>query len=282
MDFFVATKSNLKNGQKPCGCSKHNWSNQQYLIKANRVWKNKDFIIYGVPDKFCGKRTKITLKCNKEGHEWKADFDKIIHDMTGCIKCRVDKRRLSEHKVIERCRTICTENNYEFIGFPDGYINASSKFEYNCSKHGLQAVRYSQFVNTGTRCKGCYEDNSRKINSRFHGWYPERAEEQDFLYVLDFDGQYIKVGRSFKISKRIRRLKTKSKINSIVKLRIFTATHKEIWDLEQELIEELTARGFWTIPSTWYSVETFENDCLYTLNKLLSGCGFDEIDLSKQ
>ena len=43
-----------------------------------------------------------------------------------------------------------------------------------------------------------------------NGFYPERAEEQDFLYVLNFDDKFIKVGRSFDVDERIKDLKKPS------------------------------------------------------------------------
>ncbi len=105
----------------------------------------------------------------------------------------------------------------------------------------------------------------------------ERKNEKDFLYVLDFDSKFIKVGRSFDVDERMKGLRTKSKvpIKKIHKLRIFTATHQEIYDTEQELHSELRERNFQHYVK--WSKECFENDCLYILNKLLDNYGLLEL-----
>ena len=109
--------------------------------------------------------------------------------------------------------------------------------------------------------------------------YHERKDETDFLYILDFDGKFIKVGRSFDVNERIKNLRTASKVpeKKIYKLRIFTATHQEIYDYEQELHNELRERNFQHYVG--WSTECFENDCLYILNKLLDYCNLEELKL---
>ena len=162
--------------------------------------------------------------------------------------------------------------NYDVIGFPDGYKNNRSRFEYVCKTHGKQNVSYHNFVNGGRRCGGCVKDLGNG-----NGYYPERKDEVDFLYVLDFDGKFIKVGRSFDVDERIKSLRTASKVpkKNIHKLRIFTATHQEIYDYEQELHSELKERNLQHYVD--WSTECFENDCLYILNKLLDNCGLEEV-----
>ena len=168
--------------------------------------------------------------------------------------------------------------DYESIGFQNGYNNVKSIFEYICPKHGKQKVTYSHFVNNGSRCPFCFKEKQKEYGN-LYGYYPERKDETDFLYILDFDGKFIKVGRSFDVNQRVKDLRTLSKtpIKRIHKLRIFTATHQEIYDYEQELHKELRERNF-QYPVSW-STECFENDSLYILNKLLDNCEFQEIDL---
>ena len=160
--------------------------------------------------------------------------------------------------------------NYDVVGFSDGYNGAhKTRFEYICKIHGIQKVRYYSFVNGGTRCGGCWKDTGNG-----NGYYPERKDEQDFLYVLNFNDKFIKVGRSFIVDKRIDTLKSSSNIKKIHKLRIFTATHQEIYDYEQELHNELRERNFQHYVA--WSTECFENDCQFILNKLLDSCSLEE------
>ena len=180
------------------------------------------------------------------------------------------KFKIPTEVAFEKCEAICKENNYKLVGFPNDYKNQNSRFEYECPKHGLQNVRYANFVNKGNRCGGCAKELGNG-----NGYYPERKDEQDFLYVLNFNDKFIKVGRSFRIGRRIKDLKSLSKINKIQKLSIFTATHQEIYDYEQELHSELRERNFQYYVD--WSTECFENDSIYILNKLLDTCDYERV-----
>lgn len=161
--------------------------------------------------------------------------------------------------------------SYDVVGFVDGYNNAYSRFEYICKIHGKQNVCYNAFVNGGTRCGGCAKDLGNG-----NGYYPERKDETDFLYVLNFDNKFVKVGRSFDVDERVNGLKYESGVpkNKIHKLRILTATHQEIYDYEQELHRELRERNFQHYVD--WSTECFENSCQHILNKLLDNCCLEE------
>ena len=126
-----------------------------------------------------------------------------------------------------------------------------------------------------TCCSGCAKDKRRELGNG-NGYYPERKDEVDFLYILDFDNKFVKVGRSFDVDERINGLKkpSESGIKNINKLRIFTATHQEIYNYEQELHKELRERNFQHYVD--WSTECFQNDCQYILNKLLDQCGLQE------
>ena len=153
--YFVDTKRNLKKGKKPCGCSKQpRWFPFQYLILASRAGKKKGFVVHGFAANFNGKNTKLNLECLKDGHKWVASAHSIINVGTGCPMCG-GKLKLTEGEAMEKCAGICKENNYSVIGFVGGYKNCYSYFEYLCKIHGKHQVRYTNFVNTGSRCSGC-------------------------------------------------------------------------------------------------------------------------------
>lgn len=263
--YFVSRKSHLVKGQKPCGCSNiPKWFNWQYLILARRAGEKRGFIIHGFAEEFKNQKTKLNLECLKDGHKWIASVNSIINSGSGCPKC-YGNAKPTEQEALQKCIDICKEMDYDVIGFVGGYIGAhSSRFEYNCKIHGKQNVSYHSFVNIGSRCGGC----ARDLGSG-NGYYPERKDEQDFLYILNFNDKFIKVGRSFDVDERIRGLKRQSKIQkkNIYKLRIFTATHQEIYDFEQELHSELRERNFQHYVG--WSTECFENECQHVLNKLL-------------
>ena len=195
-----------------------------------------------------------------------------------CSKCKgitlAEQHKTPEHIALQKCGDICKEMNYDVIGFPDCYKNNRSRFEYVCKIHGKQNVSYHNFVNQGTRCGGCARDEDNRS-----GYQPESKDEPEFPYVLNFNNKFIKVGRSFDVDERIRSLKrpSESGIKNIHKLRIFTATHQEIDDYEQELHNELRNRTFQHYVD--WSTECFENDSLYILNKMLDECGLEEVNL---
>ena len=276
--YFVSTKGHLISGRKPCGCSqKPEWKDWQYLILARRVGEKKGFIVHGFVGQFKNSKTKLNLECLKDGHKWTARINDIINNGRGCPKCSGNARP-TEKDALQKCIDICKGMNYDVIGFVEGYKNAQSCFEYICKIHGKQNVSYHNFVNLGSRCGGCWKDRQLEIlrdNGNGNGYYPERKDEQDFLYILDFDGKFIKVGRSFDVERRTTELQRESGIQEIIKLRIFTSTHQEIYDHEQELHNKLRERNFQHYVD--WSTECFSTECLDTLYHLLDSCEFTEI-----
>lgn len=270
-DYFVSRKGHLVNGTKPCGCSKiPKWFDWQFLILARRAAKDC-FIVHGFAEEFHGKNTKLNLECLKDGYKWTARINDIINNCQGCPKC-AGNIKYTEQEALQKCVDICKEMNYDVIGFVNGYKGAhKTRFEYICKTHGKQEVCYNAFVNNGNRCSGCAKDLGNG-----NGYYPDRKDETDYLYTLDFDGEFIKVGRSFDVERRIPELQRESGIQEIIKLRIFTATHQEIYDFEQELHNELRERNFQHYVD--WSTECFENDSLFILNKLLDVRGLKEIN----
>lgn len=274
LGYFVSLKQHLVNGAKPCSCSKKpKWFDWQFLILARRAAKGR-FIVHCFAEEFKGNKTKLNLECLKDGNKWTARIDSVINGGHGCPKCRdvnlAEQNKTPEQIALQKCIGICKEMDYDVVGFPDGYKNCYSLFEYICKIHGKQSVRYYSFVNKESRCGGCARDESS-----FYGYYPERKDEQDYLYVLNFNNKFIKVGRSFDVKQRISQLKTSSKIKNIKKLRIFTATHQEIYDTEQYLHEQLRERNFQHCVN--WSTECFQNDSLFILNKMLDECGLEEV-----
>lgn len=152
--YFVSLKGSLIKGQKPCGCSKKpEWCDWQYLIIARRAVKDR-FIVHGFSEEFHGNTTKLNLECLKDGHKWTARINDIINGGKGCPKC-AGVYRPTEQEALQKCIDICKEMDYDVVGFPNGYKNQRSRFEYICKIHGKHQVRYTNFVNTGSRCSGC-------------------------------------------------------------------------------------------------------------------------------
>ena len=167
----------------------------------------------------------------------------------------------------------------DFVNFTEvgKYSGSRTKLRCVCTVDGkVWNTTYRRVLYSKQSCPECALNRHRQITS-FHGYYPERKDETDFLYILNFDNKFIKVGRSFDVDERLKGLRDESKVpkNKIHKLRIFTAIHQEIYDFEQEIHTELRDRNFQHYVD--WSTECFENDSLYILNKMLDECGLEEV-----
>lgn len=176
--YFIGHKGSLVRGQKPCGCSVYKWEDWQFLILARRAAKGR-FIVHGFAEEFSGAITKLDLECMEDGYRWNTTVDKIVNSGRGCPKC-AGNARPTEQEALEKCTSICQEMGYEVIGFPEGYKNSRSRFEYICKIHGKQEISYRDFVNYGNRCPSCAE----------YGYNPNK---QGNFYVI----KWSKNSRSF-------------------------------------------------------------------------------------
>jgi len=177
-----------------------------------------------------------------------------------------DQREYKLFKVME-------DEGLKFKGWGDGYINSRSKFNWLCLFRHKCSTTFGNFIGKNSRCGTC-EKIRKKENGIGYGYYPHRKDEKDFLYILNFDSLYIKVGRSFDVDKRITKLVTYSGVSKVnIKiLKLYTETHQVVYDTEQWLHQELAAMGFYHTGSTW-SIETFHTDCIGYLESLLLQSG---------
>ncbi|AGH32020.1 endonuclease [Vibrio phage PWH3a-P1] len=172
---------------------------------------------------------------------------------------------------------ICHEEGLPFIGWkdPDGYKNNKSKMIWRCSVGHLCKTNVDSFL-YGTRCSTCWHIKRKELGY-MNGYYPDRVDEKDYLYIINFNDKYIKIGRSFDIKNRIAHTTTGLlycsglPMENIKILQIYTSNHQTVYDTEQWLHEELRERGFeYNEPDGLWSIELFELSCIQTLNYLLS------------
>lgn len=116
----------------------------------------------------------------------------------GSVPCGCAKNpRWSKQQVNIITRRLCEKEGYEFLGFPEGYKNQRSKFEYNCHTHGKQIVSYNDFVNKGSRCPSCAT----------HGY---NLSKPGFLYVTNWinndkdTNEFFKIGITNFLEQRIK------------------------------------------------------------------------------
>lgn len=152
-----------------------------------------------------------------------------------------------------------SKTRLSIVRFPegDGRWGVKSKVQVRCEKGHVYNKSFDSIINANTKsCKVCTE-------SAFNGYYPERSEEKDYLYILVFKGEYIKVGRSFSVPDRLISLSRESEvpISDIKVLEIFTGTYQEVYDTEQWIHKILEDKGWYHYESDW-STETFKPEAL--------------------
>lgn len=164
---------------------------------------------------------------------------------------------------------VCKEEGLTFKGWSEGgFKNSNSKFKWLCGSGHECEVKVRGFFGSGTRCKACHILR-HKNESGFYGFYPHRAWEADYLYVVDFEGEYLKVGRSFDVNRRLADLKRVSSCKKVTLSCVLTSNHKTIFELEQSLHVELSGLGLQYYPSSWNSQECFDVNCLFEVKRLL-------------
>lgn len=183
LGYFISTKGHLKSGKLPCGCSKATrWEPFQYLILARRAGDGR-FIVHSFSEEFHGGDTRLLCECLIDHHKWESTPNNLINKNTGCLKCSGVYRQ-TEQEALEKCKTICDEMDYEFLGFLKEYKNKKSRFKYRCNLHGITEVSYDNFVNQNRRCKGCAK----------HGYSPNK---QGTFYIVKWTNEndnFIKFG----------------------------------------------------------------------------------------
>jgi len=85
---------------------------------------------------------------------------------------------------------------------------------------------------------------------------------------MQFDNDYIKVGRSFDPNRRIGELIKTSGTDNVEVLQLYTGTHKDVYEVEQYLHSNLTKWGYYHEVSDW-TIETFHKEALQQAYSLL-------------
>lgn len=274
---IVSTKWNVVNGEIPCGCTgKPQWSKSQYEVLINRKCIERGYRFQGFVGDWRRVYTHLQLHNPRNNHTWNtATIHSFLNDGSGCPlegkSNAADKLRTPQSEREQQIHAVLIIEGGRFVGWIGEYSGAFSKFQWNCSQEHQCETNVDSFLNNGVRCPSCHKIKQRE-NGNGYGYYPLRKEEVDHLYIIHFKkGDYIKVGRSFDVNQRTKRLLKLSnhKRNEIEVLAVYTGIHQKVYDTEQWIHEELTERGFYHNESDW-SVETFDPDCkdliFYLLN----------------
>lgn len=218
--------------------------------------------------------------CSKDVELWPrgsitSKKDNLVKGQSFC-GCTFNPRWTQEQREYQIGK-VCLDENLKFVGWDHikGYINSWSKFNWLCSEGHKCTSTVDNFLIQGNRCITCYKQKQKELGY-YNGYYPERKDEKDFLYIMNFNGKYIKVGRAFDIDNRLNKRKSGlidcSKVSreNIKILQVFTSNHQTIYDTEQWLHSELRERGFeYNEEDGLWSIELFDIDSLPVLDYLM-------------
>ena len=280
---ITSVKSSLESGRVPCGCSnKPTWSQSQYEILVKRRCLQHGYMFEGFVGEWKGHNTYLRLHNIRNGNTWgSTNIHNFLNNGIGC-PLEANQKRWTEQEREQQINNIFTLEGGEFIGWSGEYKNAYSKFNWICSEGHPCETSVNKFLNNGARCPSCYKIKQREDGVGY-GYYPHRVDEKDFLYIINFDDKYIKVGRSFNVEDRFKGntglLKCSELTHEKIKiLKIFTSKHQEIFDTEQWLHEELRGRGYeYNKKDGLWSIELFDMDSLPVLDYLMKDTELEDV-----
>tara|TARA_Y100000588_G_scaffold244854_1_gene259084 strand:+ start:23880 stop:25052 length:1173 start_codon:yes stop_codon:yes gene_type:complete len=153
-------------------------------------------------------------------------LDRLKESIFPC-RCS-DKYRYTIDQWTLRSKIACERSNYKFLGLKDT-DKRNWKISYICPKGHQRSSFMKPFVLQGKRCKLCSKDSYNTA-----GYYPDRVEELDTLYLTLFEGDdvFCKIGRSFNTKSRNSNYPNEYKLTVLSEIKL---THQEVWDMEQML-----------------------------------------------
>lgn len=91
---FEYTKGHLNEGKLPCGCTKTiYWTKEQYVTRVKRECLERGHEFIGFAEDYRNNKTKITLKCKKDGNVWSSTQIAGYLYGAGCPTCGTESLR---------------------------------------------------------------------------------------------------------------------------------------------------------------------------------------------
>lgn len=186
-----------------------------------------------------------------------ASYEQIVKKLGRVCGCRKTYKYCEEQYTILAKRTL-TGTGWTFGGFEGKFTGDSSKVRLY--RESDKITIYLTLRKILRSAKDSKVEIYNKPEPSIFGYYPLRADWDDYLYIIKFNNQYLKIGRSFDVDRRVKELSRKSKvpIEKIEILNIFKGTHAKVYELEQELHQAVNYA--YHFDSTW-TVESFNLDC---------------------
>lgn len=116
---------------------------------------------------YINNHTKMLWKCNK-GHEWKANFSKIVGENQWCPRCSVEnaKQKTKLQNGLELAQQKANSMGGECLN--TDYENDHAKIMWKCNKNHIWGARFSDVVRKGSWCPDCAQSiRSRSLDNSY-------------------------------------------------------------------------------------------------------------------
>lgn len=158
--IFKIMKHNLVAGSLPCGCSSApHWDANQYQIILTRKGADRYSVV--VP-KDATHRTKVQCTCLSDscGLNWSATIAELVTHSRGCSKCankvRGEAQYLPESEAIDRIQKVCSDNNWTFGGFANGWVGSTrTKLTLTCHCGYKWSPTFTNITHHKAGCPKC-------------------------------------------------------------------------------------------------------------------------------
>lgn len=198
-------------------------------------------------------------------YEASCSFFKSGNKLCGCRRTP----KWEPEQYIVKINRRCKESDITFKGFVDDKIKKCSNtyLKLECSKgHNWNSTSMDSFLNASTNCPVCMKLSEDGIQLKVH-----KKEDNDYLYVVDIGGEYIKVGRTFNLKSRLGWVKRKAQL-PITILKIYKGKHLDILTAEQDVINSMQQVRY----NVDWTTETFSLNSVQDIIKYLDNRSFEE------
>ena len=154
---WKTTPNNLLHGQGCPKCSRHaRKTTEEFINELKQI--NDDIEVLG---EYINDKTKIKVRCKKDGHEWKATPNNLLSGY-GCPKCSGNIRNKTTEEFINELKQI--NDNIEILG---EYVNNSTKIKVRCKKDGHEWKATPNNLLSGYGCPKCNASKGEKRVAKY-------------------------------------------------------------------------------------------------------------------
>lgn len=161
-------------------------------------------------------------------------FCEVSNLLKGQLCCACNpKYRMNKCETLLMCEITSQMCTTTFEDFSEEFKNCNNtSATFSCDKCNFIFKRFvGKWLRGNNSCPLCIQTCNR------NGWYPEKKDDPDTLYVLKFTNGTCKIGRTFNINSRF------SSFPEIENKTFYTGTHRDVYEVEQKILENLKIRG---------------------------------------